>query len=88
MDSAGPGSKRSYSLSDQTPDSDETVALSEMLSILSQRHNRHILLHLLRNETPVTVDELAAHIAAVEDNASVGESTQPAETLNRGQSEL
>lgn len=88
MDTDGSGSKRSYSPSNQAPASDETVALPEMLSVLSQRHNRHILLYFLRHDTPVTVDELAAQDAAMGNNASVGKSTEPPKEHNRGYSKL
>ncbi|WP_458209878.1 hypothetical protein [Haladaptatus sp. NG-SE-30] len=37
---------------------------TEMLSILSQPHNRHILLALLEQDAPIRVDELTAHVAA------------------------
>lgn len=87
MDSDGSrNDSRSYSSSSQASASDDTVALAELLTLLSQRPNRQILLHLFQNDGPVSVDELAAHVEPLATTVSVDKSTEPPEKYDRSHS--
>ncbi|WP_433634308.1 hypothetical protein [Halomicrococcus sp. NG-SE-24] len=46
----------------QPPASNESTALSKKFGILTQRASRHILVHLLQQENPITIDDLTAHV--------------------------
>ena len=48
----------------RSPAANEPVRLSEALSVLSHRNNRRILLRLLQQDEPISVEALTAHVAA------------------------
>lgn len=58
------GNASEYEQGDTSLDATEPAGLSETLSALSHRQNRHILFHLRQEDEPFSVGALTAQVAS------------------------